>query len=81
MMDEGKEKFINKDVSLLDLFIDNDELEKYNTETMQQLIKYKWDNYGRKHHLMGCIMHLFNTLVIIVCVCLSYLQEPDEESG
>jgi hypothetical protein len=48
---------------------------------MQQLIKYKWDNYGRKHHLMGCIMHLFNTLVIIVYVSLSYLQEPDEESG
>ena len=44
---------------------------------MQQLIRYKWDCYGRKHHFLGCVMHLFNTLVIIIYVSLSYLREPD----
>jgi hypothetical protein len=81
VIDEGKVKYLNADIPLLDLFIENDELDKYNTETMQHLIRYKWDTYGRKHHLVGCIMHLFNTLVITIYVCLSYLKEPDPEDG
>ena len=81
LYDEDRLRYLNDDVPLIDLCIDNDELEKYDTETMQELIQYKWNVYGRKHHLMGCIMHLFNTAVIIAYVCLSYLREPEEDEG
>lgn len=77
MIEDGKVKYLNPDIHLIDLCIENEELDKYKTSTMQQLIEYKWDCYGKKHHLIGCIMHLFNTLVIISYVSLSYLREPD----
>ena len=39
-------KFVNEEIRLLDLIIGHDELEKYDSDTLQQLIQYKWDTYG-----------------------------------
>ena len=78
----GKElKFVNEEVPLLDLIIDHDELEKYDSSTLQQLITYKWNTYGYKHHLTGCVLQFFSTIIIIVYIGLSYLQEPDKDTG
>lgn len=45
------------------------------------MIQYKWDTYGHKHHLIGCILQFFSTLIIIIYISLSYLREPDEQES
>lgn len=68
-------------MALMELLIDHDELDKYHTKSLQELIQYKWDTYGHRHHLMGCVLQFFSTLIIIIYICLSYLREPDAEDG
>jgi hypothetical protein len=69
----GSAVFMNDDVDLTKLLINHEELEKYDAETMQSIIKYKWDKFGRKHHFLGCCMHFINTLLLILYVALSYI--------
>jgi hypothetical protein len=76
---EGEIEFVNEDVSLMQLCGDTEELEIFNTESLQQVIQYKWDKYGRNHHLLGCIMHLFYTIIMIVYVKNSYLIENEDQ--
>lgn len=57
------------------LFADTDELEMFDTDTIQNIIEYKWTMYGRKHHFLGMAMHMFYTLMLNVYVMEAYLQE------
>ena len=41
----------NTDSSLMQLFAETDELEIFESESIQAMIQYKWDSYGKKHHL------------------------------
>jgi hypothetical protein len=47
---------------------ETEELPIFETDAMQQVIQFKWDKYGRNHHLLGCVMHLFYTFILIVYV-------------
>ena len=70
-MTEGKDGEIvyhNDDISLMQLCGETEELEIFETDAMQQVIQFKWDKYGRNHHLLGCVMHLFYTFILIVYV-------------
>jgi hypothetical protein len=60
---------------MMTLCSENDELEKFQCDCLRQLIEYKWETFGRGHHMVGCINHLSNTLLIIIYIALSYLQE------
>lgn len=40
---------------------------------------FKWDKYGRNHHFIGCVMHLFYTLILIIYVKQSYLVESENQ--
>jgi len=37
-IDDGKWRYVKENISLLDLCIENTEMEKFNTSTLQQLI-------------------------------------------
>jgi hypothetical protein len=76
---DGKIEYVNEDVSLMSLCGETDELEIFNTESLQQVIKFKWDKYGRNHHLFGCIMHHFYTIIMIIYVKNSYLIENENQ--
>jgi hypothetical protein len=43
-----------------------------------QLIEYKWETFGRKHHFIGCCMHFVNVGLIIAYISLSYFTTPDD---
>jgi hypothetical protein len=43
------------------------------------VIQFKWDTYGRQHHVLGCIMHMFYTLILIVYVKNAYLIENEDQ--
>ena len=57
---------------------DTEELEIFDTPSLQQVIQYKWDTYGRQHHVLGCAMHMLYTLILIIYVKNAYLVENDQ---
>jgi hypothetical protein len=64
----------------MDLCAEGEELEMFDTDTLKQVIQYKWQCYGLKHHLLGCVMHLINTFLIVLYIILSYYHEPKEDN-
>ena len=75
---DDEQYIVNEGLGLMNLCAINDELEKFQAESLTQLIQYKWETFGRQHHFIGCIMHFINTLLIIAYIVLSYYQEPEE---
>ena len=71
---------LNKEVSLMALAADTEEIEVFQTDALVNLIRFKWESYGKRHHLVGCVMHFFYTLVFIIYVCQVQLYEQDENS-
>lgn len=40
----------------MQLISESEELDIFNTETIQQLLDFKWDEYGLTFHKIGCLM-------------------------
>lgn len=76
----NKETYTNSEVKLMEICAESDELEIFDTETLSQVIQYKWENNGLRHHLIGCVMHLINSFLIVLYIFLSYYSEPKEDS-
>ena len=75
---DGSTHFDNEGVSLMHLCQDTEELEIFDTPSLQQVIQYKWDTYGRQHHVLGCAMHMLYTLILIIYVKNAYLVVNDQ---
>jgi len=43
------------------------------------MIRFKWEKYGKAHHMLGCIMHIFSCLIIILYVKNSYVVESENQ--
>ena len=52
----------------MELCTDGDELDIFNAKVLQQLIEYKWQAYGRQHHLVGCCMHFIYLFIFTLYV-------------
>ena len=42
------------------------------TESVQEVINFKWDLVGRKWHMIGCISHMYYMGVIAVYIDIVY---------
>lgn len=38
------------------------------------MIAFKWEAYAKKHHLVGCFMHLFYMIILIIYVNIIYIK-------
>ena len=72
--DENRKIIVNEGMSLMNLCGDADELNIFDTESLNQVIKFKWDSYGKSHHFLGCFMHFFYTLILIIYVKNAYIE-------
>lgn len=70
------DEIVNEDVSLMQLCEETEELEMFETATIQDIIDFKWKQYGRSHHYLGMAMHMLYTLMIIIYVSEAYIHEP-----
>ena len=71
---ESKEKVeMNEDISMVSLLSETEELEVFHTDSIQQMLDYKWETFGKDHHILGCFMHLFYTLMVILYVKDCYI--------
>jgi hypothetical protein len=59
---------VNEEVSLMQLCAETDELEIFETDALKDIIDYKWNCYGRRHHMLGMATHMLYTAMINIYV-------------
>lgn len=52
----------------------SEELEIFNTESLSDLIDFKWNQFGMRHHLVGCLMHMCQICILIFYVDFIYIN-------
>lgn len=65
--------------SLMALAAESNEMDIFTSNNFNNLIRYKWNQYGQKHHLFGSFMHAVYTVSMIVYVYKVYLYPIDIE--
>ena len=57
----------------MDVASQTEELSLVVTQAFGDIIDYKWETYGRKHHFLGLTMHLFFVVVFTLYVIKAYI--------
>jgi hypothetical protein len=78
---KGEFIFKNDDVSLMALASDSEEMTIFNTESFGTLIQFKWERYGKNHHIFGSFMHLIYVIIIINFVIKVYLYDNNTDGN
>ena len=68
---------MNKDRNLLKVLCEGD-LDWFDSPTLMEVIKFKWDSFGYSFHLFGCMSHLAYIASIFMYVEVVYLQQLAE---
>lgn len=61
-----------------------EELSIFDTQSVQQLIEFKWDSYGLNHHLIGCGLHFFYLIILMIYINIIYINNkgtPEEKKA
>ena len=64
----------NSDKNILELCASSDEIEMFECEPLQDLIKFKWDSYGQRFHLFGCVVHIVYIVILFLYTDMVYVQ-------
>jgi len=64
----------NEGTSLMDLISGSDEIEIFDCEQVINIITYKWETYGKDHHIFGSVMHFIYITLFMLYVNFVYLQ-------
>lgn len=81
-----KNELKNQDINICALCAESDEIDIFKAGTLQDLIAFKWEKFGKKFHLVGCIVHFLYMIILFFYTDLVYLHGPnpdysDEESA
>ena len=57
--EDGQVRFVNEHISPMRLSSECGELDIFLSESLQEMITFKWTSYALRHHFIGCIFHLF----------------------
>ena len=74
VQDSNGKKAINENIDFMGLCEDSDQLDIFETESIKELIQYKWNNFGRKFHMFGCLMHFVYMATISLYVLEVYIN-------
>jgi hypothetical protein len=55
-----------------------DELEIFDSTNFHQVVAFKWDEYAKNIHLVGCMMHFLYVFLLIMYVNAIYVQNSEE---
>lgn len=80
MMQSGmyveNDDIMNGDVSLMQLCAETEELDIFESSAIKDIIDFKWNGFGRRHHQFGMYMHLLYTTMLSIYVSEAYIHEP-----
>ena len=56
------------------LLNESDELMIFATDTIMQLIQFKWDEYAYTFHKIGCVMQIFYIVMMFIYINQVYIK-------
>ena len=59
----------------MDLIAESDEIELFDSQQIIDVISFKWECYGRDHHIFGSLMHFLYVLLFVLYVNFVYLHK------
>lgn len=62
------------EISIMDLSASTEEIDIFNTSTVQEVIMFKWNTFGWAFHLVGGLFHTFYMVVLIIYNILVYYE-------
>jgi hypothetical protein len=71
---------MNEHIQLMDLFTNSDEIDVFLSETVNQIIMFKWKHFAFKFHMIGLCVHFYFMTVLFVYVKIVYLKRHDSQS-
>lgn len=70
----GKPKFVNKHVSLMDHCTVSNEINIFITNALVDVLDFKWKEYAVKFHSIGCLMHFCYMGLLFVYIYEVYIR-------
>jgi hypothetical protein len=64
-----------EDGKLIDAIADSEELEIFTTDVVMDLIDFRWENFARKVHVRGLLVHCTYILTLTMYIRATYLGE------
>ena len=80
----GSRTELNSDLRLMQTCTDSEELSMFKASALQDVIQFKWDQYGFRHHMIGCCMHILQICIVVFYVNLIYYNNslpPADRDG
>lgn len=59
--------------SIIDAVSNSDELAIFETDSIRDMVDYKWKTYARKQHLFGGFIHLIYIFTLIAYIWQTFL--------
>jgi len=70
----------NQSVNLLEDCANSEELSIFETDTLKDMIEFKWNQYGYIFHLMGFLIHLVYVIMLFVYTDFVYINGGSVEA-
>ena len=64
----------NDSINLLEECANSEELSIFETDTLKDLIEFKWNQYGYRFHLGGFLIHAVYVLMLFVYTDMVYIN-------
>ena len=64
----------------MDLFTNSNEIDVFLSETVHQIIRFKWNNFAFQFHMIGFCSHIYFMTVLCIYVNSVYLHGQSEDS-
>lgn len=72
--EDGSFDYQNPDVSFMELIVDSDQLDIFESNNVQDLIKYKWNKFAQRFHIKGFIFHFMYLVIMSIFVDQIYVK-------
>lgn len=68
----------NDEFNLLELCAASDELDMFESLSLQELIRFKYEKFAFKFHLFGCVIHFLYIIILMLYASEIYLADLDD---
>ena len=77
---DGNKKFKNEGSFLMEEFSECDELEVFATKGLNDNVDFKWVEFGKQFHLVGCVMHFAYMTLLFIYIGKIYVMNDEGNS-
>jgi len=71
---------MNEGISIISECVESDELQIFEVDNFQNLLKFKWEGFTKNLHFRGCFFHFFYTFTLMVFINKVYIQNDTENN-